>query len=726
MKKLLFLGWLTISAFTLYSQSISPNKSIYVQGENMVFTYTGASGTTDWIGVYKQGETPGTPASQTWDYVTPPSGNLALSTTGLASGMYEAHLLCCDGYSIKASTIAFEIKALTIKSRMIVYRSGDSLVFKVANTFENSSIQIFKASDFTAGVLNVGAVPVLQKQVGAGTAAVTSKRIAFNPFSSIDLYMALLISNTGAEEGRFSFEIKAKPVVPTILTKLAFGSCSYQGYAQPTLLTAITKNPDLFIYLGDNIYTDSYIPADVQNSWENMIWMQPEYHHIRAATNLLATWDDHDYGYNDEDKDYSLKTMSQTAFLNWMEEPAASPRRSQPGIYTSYMYGPTGNKVQIIMLDTRYFLDNRKANTAGCGKHSYCPWNSTNDFNKTILGNDQWLWLDNELKKPADLRIIASSIPYGVEYNGFETWANFPFQQQRIMAMIKKHQANNVVMLSGDVHYTEISAYRANGVYPIYDITASAINNTYSPAETNSNRVNNYLNVNPNFSTMDIDWINKNFTLKSIGATDNLMFSHTIEFDSTNFLTDKTPVLNASKLNYAVGETTNFSYSNSTGNTYDKFHIYTLNNWTSRDQYGNFGSAPIYTHSSNINTMSGSITGPNNLPAGTYVAGLFCCGGSYDLDSVQFTVGLSTVVEEQNTNTGFKIFPNPNKGLFTFELIKNSPGTIFIIDAVGREVYRCAVNTLKQDVDLSRLSKGIYLVKYSSAEETFSRNLIIE
>ena len=40
--------------------------------------------------------------------------------------------------------------------------------------------------------------------------------------------------------------------------KIAFGSCGDQHYPQPVLDLAVNQNPDAFIYLGDNIYSDTY------------------------------------------------------------------------------------------------------------------------------------------------------------------------------------------------------------------------------------------------------------------------------------------------------------------------------------------------------------------------------------------------------------------------------------------------------------------------------------
>ena len=72
--------------------------------------------------------------------------------------------------------------------------------------------------------------------------------------------------------------------------------------------------------------------------------------------------------------------------LRFYGEPPSSPRRLQPGgIYTSYIYGPYGQRTQNTLLDGRYERT-----------HTH------------ILGNSQWRWLEAELLKPAELRWIAS------------------------------------------------------------------------------------------------------------------------------------------------------------------------------------------------------------------------------------------------------------------------------------------------------------------------------
>ena len=82
---------------------------------------------------------------------------------------------------------------------------------------------------------------------------------------------------------------------------------------------------------------------------------KPEYQNIKKNVPILAVWDDHDYGINDGSGNFTLKSSTQDLFLDFFDEPAGSLRRMTPGIYEVKTFGTEGKRVQIILLDTRYF-----------------------------------------------------------------------------------------------------------------------------------------------------------------------------------------------------------------------------------------------------------------------------------------------------------------------------------------------------------------------------------
>jgi len=70
---------------------------------------------------------------------------------------------------------------------------------------------------------------------------------------------------------------------------------------------------------------------------------------------VLTTWDDHDYGLNDGGADYMFKDQAKALYLTAWNVPADDDRRRRGGVYTSSISGPSGQRVQIILLDTRSF-----------------------------------------------------------------------------------------------------------------------------------------------------------------------------------------------------------------------------------------------------------------------------------------------------------------------------------------------------------------------------------
>ena len=322
-------------------------------------------------------------------------------------------------------------------------------------------------------------------------------------------------------------------------TVIAFGSCGHETEAQPILQKIADIKPDYFIYLGDNIYGDTYEMSELKAKYDRLA-AKSEYQALKTSTKVLATWDDHDYGSNDTGRHYPHKKESKDLFLNFFDEPADSERRQHEGIYTSYQFQIHGKALQIILLDTRTFRDDLRkyrGELHHVDKYfyplDYFPHQNTDS---TLLGSAQWEWLEKELLKPADVRIIGSSTQFGIEYNGYEAWANFPHEQKKMTELIKKTKANGVVFISGDVHYAEISKYHETGMYPLYDFTSSGITSTWHFATPNSNRIEGPVMDN-HYGKIIIDWSLSDPTIKmeAIDVNDNPRFEYTLQLSALKF-----------------------------------------------------------------------------------------------------------------------------------------------------------------------------------------------
>lgn len=285
-----------------------------------------------------------------------------------------------------------------------------------------------------------------------------------------------------------------------VLTTIAFGSCNRQEEPQPLWQDIIDQQPDLWIWLGDNIYADT---ADIE-AMREMYRQQlshPDYQRLYTQVPVVGTWDDHDYGVNDGGKNFPAKRASREALLDFLRVPSDRPVRQREGAYQSYTFGPAGQQVKIILLDTRYFRDSL-LNSSSEGRR-YDP-NPEGD----ILGEEQWSWLEEELRtSPAQINIVGSSIQVIAEDHGFEKWGNFPLARQRLLELIADAEARGVILLSGDRHIGEISRLSLpNMSYPLYDITSSGLTHVYEKAdEENRYRVSNLV-ASLNYGLIQINW----------------------------------------------------------------------------------------------------------------------------------------------------------------------------------------------------------------------------
>ena len=289
--------------------------------------------------------------------------------------------------------------------------------------------------------------------------------------------------------------------------KIAFGSCGHQDKPIPLFDDIAAQAPDLFIFLGDNVYGDTKNGRVLQRKYAQLA-AKESYQNLKKSTRILATWDDHDFGKNDAGKEFCRKKRFKKLFLDFFNEPKESIRRSQQGIYTSYSYEVNSKIIQIILLDTRTFRDKLlKSNNANSIDTSFkyeLDYLPHYDPTQSFLGEQQWNWLKTTLEQKADYRIIGSSTQFGISYNGYEAWANFPHEQLKMLRLIEETKANGVVFISGDVHYAEISKISAHSSYPIYDVTSSGLTQTWHLSTPNKNRIEGPFMGN-NYGLMNID-----------------------------------------------------------------------------------------------------------------------------------------------------------------------------------------------------------------------------
>ncbi|MFO0864903.1 MAG: alkaline phosphatase D family protein [Gemmataceae bacterium] len=303
------------------------------------------------------------------------------------------------------------------------------------------------------------------------------------------------------------------------LSRIGFGSCAKQDKPQPIWDAVIETKPELFVLLGDNIYADTQ-DMELMRAKYKLFGEQAGFIKLKQACPVMATWDDHDYGGNDAGAEYPKRKESQQIFLDFFGIPKDDPRRTQEGVYSSQIFGPPGKRVQVVLLDGRYHRSPLKkgfeAGEPGEGiRGIYVP---NTDVGATMLGETQWRWLEQQLKQPADIRIIGSGIQVVADEHGSEIWGNFPGERSRLFKLIRDTKAEGVILLSGDRHLAEISRLPADPIagvgYALLDITSSSLNEPSGNKTKAGVRFANQINrfriglqyFETNFGCVLIDW----------------------------------------------------------------------------------------------------------------------------------------------------------------------------------------------------------------------------
>jgi len=322
------------------------------------------------------------------------------------------------------------------------------------------------------------------------------------------------------------------------IRRIAFGSCAFQWEPQPIHRAVVAAEPDIYLLLGDAIYADfdgkkafDVTEESLRAEWQELA-KNPDFRLLRDNVPILATWDNHDYGKHDGGAEFPLKEVSREIFLDFFGEPADSERRTHAGIYDARILGPPGRRVQIVLLDTRFFkgpcvLAERPAGAGGSlGK--YAP---NTDPEVTLLGEEQWAWLEAQLREPAEIRLIASSTQIVADEKGMDEWGNYPRERRRLFELIGTTGAEGVILLSGNVHFAEISR-TDEGPYPLFDFTSSGLThvNEEYPKAANSYRVAGPY-VDLNFGLVEIDWEaspSPSITLKAVGVDGAAAFEYQV------------------------------------------------------------------------------------------------------------------------------------------------------------------------------------------------------
>ncbi len=283
---------------------------------------------------------------------------------------------------------------------------------------------------------------------------------------------------------------------------VATGSCAYineERFDRPgkpygsnyQIFTSIhQQKPDLMLWLGDNVY---YREPD----WNTRTGMVHRYTHDRATPELqpllastahYAIWDDHDFGPNDADGTFVHKEMAWEVFRDFWGNPAFGVN-GQKGCTAMFDYVD----IDFFLLDNRYF---RTPNYC-----EICP-------DRSLLGKEQLDWFLAALAgSRAPFKVVAIGGQVITTSPNHETAFHFfPAERDTILNFFERENIKGVIFLTGDRHFTELSALKNKAGHWVYDLTTSPLTSgPYSDAlakETNAHRVEGTATTQHNFSVL--------------------------------------------------------------------------------------------------------------------------------------------------------------------------------------------------------------------------------
>ena len=229
------------------------------------------------------------------------------------------------------------------------------------------------------------------------------------------------------------------------------------------------SNPDFLILNGDLVYVDSFEFVERQRATEADIWQRyvdsfrriPVYHWRRLVP-ILATWDDHDFGTNDGDREF----VSKEAVLRLFR--GAFGGAELPGVWEAGPHGVssvfTGFGQRFFLMDDRMF---RQPNRNQVTPDPFGHW-----------GQEQHDWLRRKLSEDTSPAWIVNGNQF---FNGraldfkeaFE--ANHPAEFVTFIDELRQIAAP-VVFASGDIHISEIMRVPADRAgYETFEITSSSM-----------------------------------------------------------------------------------------------------------------------------------------------------------------------------------------------------------------------------------------------------------
>ena len=215
------------------------------------------------------------------------------------------------------------------------------------------------------------------------------------------------------------------------VVRIGFGHSVIGSGEQIVWSTVAAKEPDLFVLMGDNIYSNSTEP-DRQRRMYLEYRADPHFQALAARTPVYAVWDDHDYGKDNSDRTQPGKERSLATFHEiWPNPPAESGDGG--GIWSRFRVGDS----EFFLLDVRYHRS---------------PDADLDGPAKTMLGAQQREWFVRSLaRSDAAFKFLVSGSSWNC--GGVEAWNHaYLHEYDEILAASRAARVEGIILLGGDQH----------------------------------------------------------------------------------------------------------------------------------------------------------------------------------------------------------------------------------------------------------------------------------
>lgn len=313
--------------------------------------------------------------------------------------------------------------------------------------------------------------------------------------------------------------------------KFAYASCMADDYRfneviNPMWAQMQKQNPDLVILNGDLVYVDSFEFVERQKATTLDIWFRfidslnrlPIYKWTKLKP-ILATWDDHDFGTNDGNRNFMGKQAAREIFLAFFggRNIEKTYELENDSVYFTFR----GFKQKMLFLDDRYFREPNKEQSA---HDAYAHWGQKQHewVIKNLNENDAqpvWLFNGNQFFSGVDLS-------YKESFQG-----NNPEHFKTFLEQLKTAKSP-VIFGSGDIHFSEIMQIPADRFgYVSYELTSSSMHSYTGTGWDNPLRLPNAFTKEFNFMMVQSKSENGGLKLdvESWGLTDKPLFKQSLK-----------------------------------------------------------------------------------------------------------------------------------------------------------------------------------------------------